>query len=77
MTDARHPLAPSFERFCECLNDFEVDYLVVGSEAAASYVCKYFLQDVVSLLQERVREWHQIGAIPPVGAVSSGLARRT
>jgi hypothetical protein len=35
MTDARRPLAPPFERFCECLNHFEVDYLVVGSEAVA------------------------------------------
>jgi hypothetical protein len=40
MTDARRRLAPPFERFCECLNRFEVDYLVVGSEAAASYVFK-------------------------------------
>lgn len=35
MSDARRPLAPSFERFCECLNHFEVDYIVVDSEAVA------------------------------------------
>ena len=35
MTGGVRPPAASFERFCECLNEFEVDYLIVGSEAVA------------------------------------------
>ena len=35
MADERRPLTATFERFCACLNHFEVDYVVVGSEAVA------------------------------------------
>lgn len=35
MADERRPLTASFERFCACLNEFAVDYVIVGSEAVA------------------------------------------
>jgi hypothetical protein len=35
MPDERRPLTASFERFCACLNYFDVDYVIVGSEAVA------------------------------------------
>ncbi len=35
MPDERRPLTASFERFCACLNEFDVDYVIVGSEAVA------------------------------------------
>lgn len=34
-SDALWPPAESFRRFCECLNRYEVDYVIVGSEAVA------------------------------------------
>jgi hypothetical protein len=35
MPEERRPLTASFERFCACLNHFDVEYVVVGSEAVA------------------------------------------
>ncbi len=35
MPDDRRPLTASFERFCACLNEFDVEYVIVGSEAVA------------------------------------------
>jgi hypothetical protein len=35
MSDERRPLTASFERFCACLNEFDVEYVIVGSEAVA------------------------------------------
>lgn len=35
MPDERRSLTASFERFCACLNDFDVEYVIVGSEAVA------------------------------------------
>ena len=35
MPDERRPLTASFERFCACLNQFDADYVIVGSEAVA------------------------------------------
>lgn len=35
MADARPARVEAFARFCACLNQYDVDYLVVGSEAVA------------------------------------------
>lgn len=45
MTDGVRPVTPDFERFCQCLNHFGVDYLVVGSEAVAFHGVPRFSAD--------------------------------
>lgn len=32
MSNGHRPVTPEFERFCACLNHYEVDYIVVGSD---------------------------------------------
>jgi hypothetical protein len=45
MTSAIRPPESAFARFCECLNRFEVEYLVVGSEAVAFHAVPRYSLD--------------------------------
>lgn len=45
MTTELRPVTPEFERFCACLNKYDVDYIVVGSEAVAFHGAPRFSAD--------------------------------
>jgi len=45
VTTEPRPITPEFERFCACLNRYEVDYIVVGSEAVAFHGAPRFSAD--------------------------------
>jgi hypothetical protein len=45
MSNERRPVTPEFEAFCACLNRYEVDYIVVGSEAVAFHGAPRFSAD--------------------------------
>ncbi len=45
MNSGHRPVTPEFERFCACLNHYEVDYIVVGSEAVAFHGAPRFSAD--------------------------------
>jgi len=48
MADERREPADFFSRFCECLNRFEIRYVVVGSEAVAFHGAFIGLEDLVA-----------------------------
>ena len=45
MSSGHRPVTPEFERFCACLNHYEVDFIVVGSEAVAFHGAPRFSAD--------------------------------
>ena len=58
------------ERVCECLNEFEVDYLIVGSEAVAFHGVPRYSVDFDTFLRAtsgRVPREGCTGAIRPAG----------
>jgi hypothetical protein len=51
MTDERRPLTAAFERFCDCLNLFDVAYVIVGSEAVAFHGVPRYSVDFDTFVQ--------------------------
>jgi hypothetical protein len=51
MSDERRPLTATFERFCASLNEFEVEYVVVGSEAVAFHGVPRYSVDFDTFVQ--------------------------
>jgi hypothetical protein len=45
---------PDFEAFCACLNRFEVDYVIVGSEAVAVHGAPRYSQDFDTLIRATI-----------------------
>jgi hypothetical protein len=49
--DEPRPASERFRRFCECLNRFDVEYVVVGSEAVAFHGAPRYSVDFDALVQ--------------------------
>ncbi len=68
MTDAPRPPAEVFVRFCECLNRFEVRYLIVGSEAVAFHGAPRYSADFDTfVLATRANLFRVIAALEDFG----------
>lgn len=68
MTDTPRPPAEVFVRFCECLNRFEVRYLVVGSEAVAFHGAPRYSADFDTfVLATRANLFRVIAALEEFG----------
>jgi hypothetical protein len=68
MAEQPRPPADVFVRFCECLNRFEVRYLVVGSEAVAFHGAPRFSADFDTfVLATRANLFRVIAALEDFG----------
>lgn len=70
MAEQSRPPADVFARFCECLNRYEVRYLVVGSEAVAFHGAPRFSADFDTfVLATRANLFRVIAALEDFGLV--------
>lgn len=68
MVDERRPPAEFFVRFCECLNRFDVRYLIVGSEAVAFHGAPRYSADFDTfVLATRANLFRVIAALEVFG----------
>lgn len=68
MVDELRPPAEVFVRFCECLNRFDVRYLVVGSEAVAFHGAPRYSADFDTfVLSTRANLFRVIAALEEFG----------
>ena len=64
------PPAEEFFRFCECLNRFDVDYVIVGSEAVAFHGAPRYSADFDTFVQaSRANLFRVIAALEAFGAI--------
>ena len=68
MAEQSRPPAEVFVRFCECLNRYQVRYLVVGSEAVAFHGAPHFSADFDTfVLATRANLFRVIAALEDFG----------
>ena len=74
MSTELRPPADEFVRFCECLNRFQVDYVIVGSEAVAFHGAPRYSADFDTFVRAtRVNLLRVMAALETFGAAD--LAR--
>ena len=75
MTAEPRPPVDEFIRFCECLNRFNVDYVIVGSEAVAFHGAPRYSADFDTFVRAtRANLFRVIAAIETFGAVDLAQA---
>jgi hypothetical protein len=75
MTAETRPPTSEFIRFCECLNRFEVDYVVVGSEAVAFHGVPRYSADFDTFVRAtRANLQRVIAAIETFGAIELSVS---
>lgn len=57
MSTELRPPADEFIRFCECLNQYQVDYVIVGSEAVAFHGVPRYSADFDTFGARRHCKW--------------------
>lgn len=75
MADEARPPAEQFIRFCECLNRFGVDYVIVGSEAVAFHGAPRYSADFDTFVRaSRANLFRVIAAFEAFGVAELAAA---